>query len=131
MSENDVATAVIESAMAVHTTLGAGLLESAYEACLAYELLDRNLAVQRQVAMPISYKGVQLDVGYRLDLVVGHKVIIEVKAVEHLNPVHTAQVLSYLKLGGYALGILLNFNTPHMRLGIKRVANNLHAALRS
>ena len=127
MSENDVATAVVESAMAVHTTLGAGLLESAYEACLAYELLQRNLTVARQVSMPIRYKDVQLDVGYRLDLLVADKVIVEVKSVEQLNPIHTAQVLSYLKLGAYSLGILLNFNTPHMRLGIRRVANNLRA----
>ena len=125
MTENDIATVVIESAMSVHTALGAGLLESAYEACLAYELLERGGPITRQLAMPVRYKGVQLDIGYRLDLLVGEKVVVEIKTVDQFSPVHMAQILSYLKLGGYALGIILNFNTPHMRLGIRRVANNL------
>src|SRR5215213_7775097 len=114
MSENDIATAVVESAMAVHTCLGPGLLESAYEACLAHELLSRDLTVKRQVAMPLCYKQVSLEIGYRLDLLIEEKVVVEVKSVEHFNPLHTAQLLSYLKLGGYTFGILLNFNTPHM-----------------
>jgi GxxExxY protein len=105
--------------------LGAGLLEAAYEACLQYELLQRKFAVRKQVPMPLSYRGVTLDVGFRVDLMVNDKVLIELKAVEKLLPVHAAQLLSYLRLGNYRLGFLLNFNTVRMRDGIKRVLNGL------
>jgi GxxExxY protein len=124
MDENELAAVIVDSALAVHTALGAGLLESAYETCLAYELASRDLNVRRQVVMPVRYKQVRLDLGYRLDLLVGEKVVVEVKAIKHFAPIHTAQLLSYLKLSGYRLGILLNFHTPHMRLGIKRIANS-------
>jgi GxxExxY protein len=116
---------VLSCAMKVHSALGCGLLESAYETCLAYELAKEDMAVARQVALPIVYQGVRLDAGYRLDLLVGDSVIVEVKAVEKFAPVHTAQLLSYLKLSGHKLGFLLNFNVVHMRDGIKRIVNNL------
>lgn len=116
---------VLSCAMKVHSALGCGLLESAYEACLAYELAEESVNVARQVVLPIVYQGVHLDAGYRLDLLIGDSVIVEVKAVEKIAPVHTAQLLSYLKLSGHKLGFLLNFNVVHMRDGIKRVVNNL------
>ena len=125
MEENAVARAVVRSAMRIHTALGPGLLESVYEACVEYELLTERLAVERQVAIPVRYKGVTMQAGYRLDLLIAGKVVVEVKAVENLLPIHRAQVLSYLRLGGYKLGLLLNFNTVHMRDGIKRVVNGL------
>jgi GxxExxY protein len=123
MDENAISKHVIDAAMKVHTALGCGLLESVYEACLAYELGEMGLQVRRQVVMPIRYKRVVLDAGYRLDLLVAEKVVVEVKAVERMLPLYGAQVLTYLKLGGYRLGMLLNFNTVHFRDGIRRVAN--------
>lgn len=125
MDENGIGDIVVGAALRIHTALGAGLLESAYEACLLYELGKSNLRVRSQVAMPIRYEEVRLDVGFRLDLLVEERVVVEVKAVEKLLPVHIAQLLSYLKLGDYRLGYLLNFNVPHMRNGIKRVVNRL------
>lgn len=122
---NDVGELIIGAAMRVHSALGPGLLENAYEACLAYELEKRGLSVKRQVPMPVSYEGVALDVGYRIDLLVSDAVVLELKAVEKVLPLHGAQLLSYLRLGGYKLGYLLNFNVPHMRDGIKRVVNGL------
>lgn len=116
---------IVDSAFKVHSALGAGLLESAYEACLARELLKRNLTVARQVPCPILYDGERIDAAFRLDLLVQEKVVIEVKAVEKLLPVHTAQVLTYLKLGKLKLGYLLNFNVPHMKDGTKRIVNGL------
>ena len=100
-------------------------MESAYEACLAYELAKHGLMVERQVPMPVIYESVRLDVGYRIDLLLGQKVVIEIKAVDRVIPAHLAQILTYLKLGGYKLGFLLNFNVAHMRDGIKRVVNGL------
>jgi GxxExxY protein len=119
----DIGEIVIGAAMKVHSALGPGLLESAYEACLAHELSKNSLRVDRQVSLPVVYDGVTLDVGYKLDLLVDGSVVVELKAVEKLLPIHTAQLLSYLKLGGYRVGYLLNFNVVSMRDGIKRVVN--------
>ena len=125
MTENEIGDVIVDSALKVHTVLGAGLLESAYEACLGYELEIRGLKLQKQVGIPVVYEDVRLEVGYRLDLLVQDLVIVEIKAVERLMPIHTAQILSYLKLKGLKLGYLLNFNVEHMRHGIRRVANNI------
>jgi GxxExxY protein len=111
--------------MRVHTALGPGLLESAYEACLLHELGKRGLKVLSQVALPVVYDGVKIDVGYRIDLLIEDVVVVELKAVEKLLPIHEAQLLSYLKLGGNKLGLLINFNVLHMKDGIKRMVNNL------
>lgn len=123
--EEAIGRMILSSAMKVHSLLGCGLLESAYEACLVHELIKLNLKIGRQVSQPVKYDGVSLDVGYRLDILVEDKVVIEVKAVEKLSELHLAQVLSYLKLGGYRLGYLLNFNVLRMKDGIKRVVNSL------
>jgi GxxExxY protein len=125
MTSNDAARAVVDAAIKVHTSLGPGLLESVYEACLAHELGQRGLRVERQISLPVRYAGIVIEAGLRLDLLVEQCVVIEVKAVETLLPVHTAQLLTYLKLGGYPLGLLLNFNVPHLKQGIKRLANGL------
>jgi GxxExxY protein len=116
---------VVDCAFKVHTALGPGLLETAYEACLAYELTLRNVSVRRQVAMPLRYDGVELEVGYRLDVLADGQIVIEVKSCEKLLPIHLAQLVSYLKLGQYKLGFLLNFNSLHMQQGIRRVVNGL------
>ena len=109
----------------VHSALGPGLLESVYEACLAYDTIQAGRRIDRQVPCPVNYRDVKLKTGFRLDLVVDNLVIIEVKSVDKLAQVHTAQLLTYLRLTGRKLGLLLNFNVPHMRDGIKRVANGL------
>jgi GxxExxY protein len=116
-----VASEVVAAAFEVHKALGPGLLESVYEACLAYELRDRGLGVETQVVRPVVYKGVQLESALRLDMLVEDLVIVEVKAVEQENPVHWAQVLSYLRLAGLRLGFLVNFNVPLIKDGIKRL----------
>jgi GxxExxY protein len=123
MDEDTISRHVLDSAMKIHTALGCGLLENIYETCLANELNRRGLEVRNQVVIPVHYEGAILDVGYRLDLLVGDKVIVEVKAVEKVLALHRAQLLSYLKLGGFKPGLLLNFNTVHLREGIKRVVN--------
>ena len=112
---------VIGSAIEVHRELGPGLLESAYEECLALELADAGLAMARQVELPLRYKGRNLDVGYRLDLVVDERLIIELKCVERLLPIHDAQLLTYLRLSGMKTGLLLNFNTPVLFRGVRRL----------
>lgn len=112
---------IIGASIEVHRHLGAGLLESAYRKCLVHELGLRNLAVQTEVALGIAYKGMELESGYRLDILVEDQVIVEVKAVEAVVPVHQAQLLSYLRLSGYRVGLLINFNVPVLREGIKRV----------
>jgi GxxExxY protein len=112
---------VIGSAIEVHRELGPGLLESAYEECLALELADAGLAVARQVELPLRYKGRNLDAGYRLDLVVDERLIIELKCVERLLPIHDAQLLTYLRLSGMKTGLLLNFNTPVLFRGVRRL----------
>ena len=116
-----IARTVLDGAFAVHRALGPGLLESAYEACLAHDLGRRGMTIARQVNVPVSYEGLQLDAGFRLDLLAADAVIVEVKAVERFTPLHTAQVMTYLKLTGKRLGLLINFNTPLLRDGIKRV----------
>ena len=109
----------------MHRELGPGLLESSYEECLCYELKTRGITYERQKSLPVSYKDVRLDCGYRMDVVVDNLVIVEIKAVESMLPIHTAQLLTYLKLANFKLGLLINFNTPQLRQGIKRVVNNL------
>lgn len=123
--EEEIGKLVIAGAIKVHSALGCGLLESAYETCLAHELGKRGLDVKRQEMLPIIYDGIKLDAGYRLDLLINGGVIVELKAVEKLAPIHTAQLLSYLKLSGCKLGYLLNFNVIHMKDGIKRLVNGL------
>jgi GxxExxY protein len=123
MDENAVSREVVDSALKVHSALGCGLLESVYETCLAYELTRRGMAVRKQVALPVRYEDAVLETGYRLDLLVEDKVIVEIKAVERMMPLYAAQLLTYLKLSGYKLGLLLNFNTVHLRDGIRRVIN--------
>ena len=125
MIENDLSQIIIGCAIKVHTALGPGLLESAYEECLYYELVKEGLKVEKQKALPLIYEEIKLEVGYRLDLIVEDKVIIEIKACEGLNDVHLAQVLTYLKLSNVKLGLLINFNVTRVKDGIKRVVNNL------
>jgi GxxExxY protein len=112
---------IIECAIEVHRALGPGLLESAYEECLCYELSLCQLQYVRQVPLPVIYKGIHLDCGYRLDVVVEERVVLELKTVEQLHPIHDAQLLTYLKLSGKRTGLLLNFNVPVLRDGIKRI----------
>src|SRR5690348_3759850 len=116
---------IIGAAMRVHTQIGPGLLESAYEACLAFELTSSGLAVERQKPLPVVYRDVQLDCGYRLDLVIQDAIVVEIKSVDALIPIHTAQILSYLKLSGYHVGLLINFNVLHLRSGIKRILHDI------
>ena len=123
MIENELSNKIIGCAIEVHKRLGPGLLESAYQECLYYELKQEGLNVQKEKPMPIVYKQVKLDHGYRIDLLVEEKVVIEIKTVEVLNDVHTAQVLTYLTLGKYKLGLLFNFQTTILKNGIKRVIN--------
>jgi len=125
MKINDISGQVVDAAMKIHTALGPGLLESAYEACLVYELRKRGLKVLSQVELPIVYDSVEIDIGYRLDLLVANAVIVELKAVQQIMPIHEAQLLSYLKLSGYKLGLLINFHVLHLRDGIKRMVNKL------
>ena len=120
--QNDLLTEkVIGFAIEVHRHLGPGLLESVYEECLCYELNRNGLGFRRQVPLPVVYKGVRLDCGYRLDLVVEDQVILELKTVERLMPIHEAQMLTYMKLSGIPTGLLLNFNTPALKEGIRRL----------
>jgi GxxExxY protein len=125
LSENDVTGQILRAAIQVHKSLGPGLLESAYETCLGYELRTMGLKVEQQVPLPIVYNAVRLDAGYRLDMVVENLVVVEVKSIDCLAPIHTAQILSYLKLSGYKVGLLLNFNVILLNKGIKRVVNKL------
>jgi GxxExxY protein len=123
MKENEISKIIIGCAIEVHKQLGPGLLESAYQECLMYELKQKGLRVRKEKPMPIIYKDVKLDHGYRIDLLVDEKVVIEIKTVEYLTDVHTAQVLTYLKLGDYKLGLLLNFHVSKLVDGIKRIIN--------
>jgi len=135
MSEKDLfnrtTESIIGAAIEVHRALGPGLLESAYEACLAFELTGRGLKVDQQKPLPVLYCDVKLDCGYRLDLLVEDMVIVEVKAVDRLAPIHQAQLLSYLKLSGCKVGLLINFNVKVLKQGIWRVVNGLPEPLRS
>ena len=117
------ASHVVDAAIAVHTALGPGLLESTYESCLAYELRSRGLVVRRQLPLPVIYRGVRIDAAYRLDMVVDGTIVIELKTVTRLLPVHEAQLLSYLRLGDYRLGFLINFHVPLLKDGIRRMVN--------
>lgn len=125
MKENEISNVVIGCAIRVHSALGPGLLESAYGACLRYELVKSGLIVEVQKPLPLVYESVKLECGYRLDLLVGRSVIIEIKAVEALNDLHLAQLLTYLRLSGCRLGLLLNFNVLRLKDGIRRVVNKL------
>jgi len=125
MDENALSKLIIGAAIEVHRQTGPGLLESAYEECLAYEFTVRDIPFERQKPVPVVYKDVQLDCGFRLDFLVGDLVVVELKAVGELAPIHDAQVLTYLKLTGCKLGLLLNFNVRLMREGIKRLVLNL------
>ncbi len=125
MTENELSRIIIGAAIEVHKILGPGLLESAYETGMERELTLRGLNVRRQVGLPLIYKDVKCDIGYRVDLLVENKVIIEIKSVEALNDVHIAQVLTYLKLSKCKLGLLINFNVKLLKDGIKRLVNNL------
>jgi GxxExxY protein len=116
---------IIGAAIEIHKLLGPGLLESAYEVCLAHELSVAEICFERQVPVPVTYKSVPLDCGYRLDFLVEKTVVVELKAVEGLQPIHQAQLLTYLKLGGWPIGLLINFNVPVLREGIKRMVHNL------
>ena len=120
---NKITETIIGAAIQVHKTLGPGLLESAYEACLAYELSKRGLRSEQQKPLPLVYEQVKLDCGYRIDLVVEGSVVVEVKSVDALAPIHDAQVLTYLKLSGCKIGLLLNFNVPMLKDGIRRFVN--------
>ena len=120
MHENNIGTLILDAAFQVHKELGPGLLESTYEHCLAFELLTQELNIETQLALPVVYKNVKLDCGYRIDIRVEQKVIVEVKSVETLNDVHLAQVLTYMKLSGCKLGYLINFNVKHLKDGVKR-----------
>ncbi len=120
MNNNEISGAVVDSAMKVHTALGPGLLESAYAICLTHELVKRGLTVRTEVPLPVVYDTVKLDAGYRLDLLVEDIVIVELKAVAALAPIHKAQLLSYLKLSGKPIGLLINFHSLHLKDGIKR-----------
>jgi len=123
MEINKLSKIIIGCAIKVHRQLGPGLLESAYQECLSYELKEANLKVKKEVPMPIIYKEVKLDHGYRLDLLVENRIVIEIKKVEYINDIHKAQLLTYLKLGDYKLGLIINFHVNLLRDGIKRMIN--------
>ena len=125
MTEEQIGHSVIGAALKVHSAVGPGLLESACETCLLYELEKRNLSVRRQAVIPFRCETLTIGNGYRIDLLVGDLVVVELKALEAILPVHRAQLLSYLRLGGFRLGYLLNFNVAHMRDGIVRIVNEL------
>ncbi len=125
MTENELSFKIIGAALSLHKNLGPGLLESTYENALAYDLREAGFKVQQQLPMPFIYKEIKLDVGYRLDLLIENKVIVEVKSIENLAPVHFAQLLTYLKLSDLKLGLLINFNTKVLKDDIHRMVNNL------
>lgn len=125
MTENEISHIIIGAAIGLPMDLGPGLLESAYEHSLAHELRAKGLLVEQQVPMPLIYKEIKLDCGYRIDLLVEGKVIIEIKSVDELSSIHSAQTLTYLKLSKCKLGLLINFNTSYVKDGIKRIVNNL------
>jgi len=125
MDENDLSRIIIGIAIELHKNIGPGLLESAYENALAFELRQKGLDVKQQQSVPFIYKDVRQDIGYRIDMLINNKVIVEVKSTEKLAPVHFAQVLTYLKLSGYKLGLLINFNAALLKGNIHRIVNNL------
>ena len=123
LSSQEVSHAIITAAMKVHTELGPGLLESTYQACLQFELREAGVRSDAQVGLPVVYRGTKLELGYRIDLLVEDLVVVEIKSVEGISPVHQAQVISYLKLSGKSIGPLINFNVVHLKDGIKRFVN--------
>lgn len=123
--ENDLSKKIIGAAIEVHKILGPGLLESTYEKCLCRELELKGLCIEIQKSLPVEYKGIKIDSGYRLDLVVENSVIVELKSVEKILPIHEAQLLTYLKLTGLKLGLIINFNVPVLKNGLKRIVNKL------
>ena len=125
MTENEISYKIIGAALEIHKNIGPGLLESAYESALAFDLRELGFKVKQQVPMPFIYKGIKQDVGYRIDLMVNNKVLIEIKFVETLAPVHYSQTLTYLKLSGLKLALLINFNTKVLKEGVHRIVNNL------
>lgn len=125
MNENELSSKIIGIAIEVHQSLGPGLLESAYKECLFYRLQKEGIFVEKEKPMPLVYEAVKLECGYRIDLLVERKVVIEVKSVEALNDVHFAQTLTYMKLGGYKLGLLINFNVSLLKEGVRRIANKI------
>ena len=124
--ENQITETVIGCAIEIHRALGPGLLESAYEECLCYELKEVKLSFRRQVLLPLNYKGVRLDCGYIMDVVVEDLVVIELKTVERILPIHEAQLITYFKLSGHSVGLLMNFNVAVMKSGIRRLVNEFH-----
>ena len=128
MDINELSGIVLDAALKVHTSLGAGLLEHPYKVCLHHELEKRKLAVSREVTLPLIYDGVTVDIGYRLDLLVEDSLIVELKSVERITPLHHAQLLTYLKLTKKSLGLIINFNTPHLKNGIARLINSPSAS---
>ena len=125
MDVNVISGAVIDSSICVHTALGPGLLEGVYQACLVHELRERGFHVVTNVDLPVNYKGISLPVGYRMDLLVNDLVVVELKAVERVHPIHQAQLMTYLKVGRRKLGLLINFNVVHLKQGITRIVNGL------
>jgi GxxExxY protein len=125
MDINQLSSKIIGAAIQVHKALGPGLLESAYEECICHELSSQSSSIERQKPLAINYKGIKLDCGYRLDIVVENTIILELKSCEKIEPIHKAQLLTYLKLSGLNLGLILNFNVPVMRDGIVRIVNEL------
>jgi GxxExxY protein len=123
MEINEITGQIIDAAIKVHNALGPGLLESAYEACLMYELNKRGLIVRNQVPLPVKYDDIIIEVGYRIDLLVAESIIVELKSVDNVAPIHKAQLLSYLKLSGKKIGLLINFNVELLKHGITRLAN--------
>jgi GxxExxY protein len=120
---DEIAAEIVDAAFKIHSKLGPGLLESVYEACMAHELTKRGFLVERQKPQPVFYDGLEIEAGYRLDILVNDTIIIELKAVEQLAPIHQAQLMTYLKLSGKTLGFLINFNVPLIKQGIRRIAN--------
>jgi len=120
-TENEIAEIVFESGLQIHKTLGPGLLESAYEECLYFDLVNAGLEVEKQKSLPLIYKEIKLDTGYRVDFLIENKVIVEIKSIETLHPIHTAQVLTYLKLSECKLALLINFNVSLFKDGVKRI----------
>jgi GxxExxY protein len=125
MDINQLSSKIIGAAIQVHKAIGPGLLESAYEECICHELSSQSSSIERQKPLAINYKGIKLDCGYRLDIVVENTIILELKSCEKIEPIHKAQLLTYLKLSGLNLGLILNFNVPVMRDGIVRIVNEL------
>ena len=125
MSENELSKIVFDCALKVHQTLGPGLLESAYEECLYFELKKTGLRIEKQKPLPLIYEEIKLEIGYRLDIIIENKLILEIKSVDALNEIHFAQLLTYLKLTNCKLGLLINFNVNSIKNGIRRVVNNL------